>query len=75
LAIRGTSKSSWPGSLGYLDKISGKAFHQINPEISLERCFLISGDDLLNNFSAAYITSVRQDNYFTGYKILEIEAN
>lgn len=40
----------------------------------MERCFIISGDDLLNNFSSAYITSVRQDNYFTGYKILEIEA-
>lgn len=74
-AIRGTSKSSWPGTLSYIDKSAGKAFQQIDPEISLERCFLITGDDLLNNFSAAYITSIRQDNYFTGYKILEIDAD
>lgn len=75
LAIRGTSKSSWPGTFSYLDKNATQLFQQLNPEISLERCFLISGEDLLNNFSAAYITSVRQDNYFTGYRILDIDAD
>jgi hypothetical protein len=70
LAVRSTSKSSWAGSLGYLDKNSIQSFKQITPSISLERGFLISGADLLNNFSAAYITSTREKHYFTGYKIL-----
>jgi hypothetical protein len=36
---------------------------------------MISGEELLNNFSSAYITSERKDNYFTGYKILDIAAH
>jgi hypothetical protein len=70
LAVRSTSKSSWAGSLGYHDKDSIQSFKQITPSISLERGFLISGTDLLNNFSAAYITSTREKHYFTGYRIL-----
>ncbi len=75
MAIRGTSKSTWAGSLGFIDKNAIKAFKQINPEISLERCFIMSSDELFNNFSAAYLTSIRKDNYFTDYEILSIDAN
>lgn len=75
LAVQGTSKSSWPGDLSYLDKRSVKYFHQINnPNISLERGFMISGEELLNNFSSAYITSERSGHYYTGYNILEVAA-
>ena len=35
LAVQGTSKSTWPGELSFLDKRSVKHFHQINPNISL----------------------------------------
>lgn len=35
----------------------------------------MSSDELLNNFSAAYLTSIRKDNYFTDYEILSINAN
>lgn len=75
LAVQGTSKSTWPGDMGYLDKRSVKHFHQINnPNISLERGFMISGEELLNNFSSAYITSERSGHYYTGYNILEVAA-
>lgn len=74
LAVQGTSKSNWPGELSFLDKRSVKHFHQINPSISLERGFMISGQELLNNFSSAYITSERSGHYYTGYNILEVAA-
>lgn len=75
LAVQGTTKNSWPGELSFLDKKSVRYFHQINPNISLERGFLISGDELLNNFSSAFITSERSEHYYTGYNILEVAAN
>ena len=76
LAIRGTAKSSWPGNIGYLDQKAVRYFKEMNPAISLDRGFLISGEELLNNFSAAYVTSNRENyHYYTGYKILEIGEN
>ena len=73
LAVQGTSKSNWPGELSYLEKKSVRHFHQINnPNISLERGFMISGEELLNNFCSAYITSERSGHYYTGYNILEV---
>lgn len=35
---------------------------------------MISGEELLNNFSSAYITSERTEHYYTGYNILEVAA-
>ena len=72
MAIQGATKTNWCGELSYLDKNSIKAFRDINPELSFERGFIMNGPDFFNNFASAYVTSKRENGYFTGYKILEV---
>jgi hypothetical protein len=42
---------------------------------SLERDFMMNGEDFLNLFSAAYITSKRGDQYYSNYHVVNFEPN
>ena len=75
IAINSTFTTSWEGQNGFLDQNCEKLFKEMNPDLHLNRGFIMSGEDAINNFASAHITSLRQKNFVTGYKVLQIPAN
>jgi hypothetical protein len=41
----------------------------------IDRDFIVSREEFLNLFSTAYITAYQQQDYVTGYKVIEVSAN
>lgn len=75
VAVNSSFTTSWEGQNGFLDKNCEKLFKEMNPELHLNRGFIMSGEDAINNFASAHITSLRQKNFVTGYQVLNIAAN
>ncbi len=59
VAINSSFTTSWEGKNGFLDKNCEKLFKEMNPELHLNRGFIMSGEDVINNFASAHITSLR----------------
>jgi hypothetical protein len=78
LTIRGTANQNWSGDYSLMDNKFSEQYQMLKNqgnlgvELTLERDFSIKHKDALNLFSSAYVTSVRKNQYFTGYKLLEI---
>ena len=72
IAVRGTTKHKWAGTLSYIDENIKSYYSEHRPNITLDRDFLIGEADLNKLFSAAYISAKRETDFFTGSKLIEI---
>ena len=76
VAIRSTSVTHWTGQMSFFDEKVTPLFTRTSKyDINLERDFFMTGEDFLNNFSAAYVAAVHSSSFVTGADDLEVKPN
>ena len=72
IAIRSTDQAKYRNQVSFYNKKCQKYYQ---PGMNLQHDFLMTHTQFMSVFSSAYITSNRIQDYYTGYKLLEIPKN